>query len=68
MNKSVLTPELEIEPVHFFGPDPIILRKRGLSRNINGKYEDFKRKIEDPEYMNFAINKIAMELTHFLSK
>ncbi|MCB1140691.1 MAG: hypothetical protein H7A24_07950 [Leptospiraceae bacterium] len=60
MGKSI--PEME------FGPDPIILRKRGLARNIRTKFDLYKKKIEDPSYMEFAINKIALELTHFLSK
>jgi hypothetical protein len=51
-----------------FGPDPIILRKRGQARNVRSKYGMYKQRIEDPEYMEYAINKIAMELTHFLSK
>ena len=51
-----------------FGPNPIILRKRGIYRDMQNKYDLYKRKIEDPGYMEFAINKIAVELTHFLSK
>ncbi len=54
--------------VQEYGPDPIILRKRGISRNTRQKYDLYKRKINDPDYMDFAINKIAVELTHFLSK
>jgi hypothetical protein len=55
-------------PVHEYGPDPVILRKRGISRVAKEKFELYKKKIEDPDYMEFAINKIALELTHFLSK
>ncbi|MDX1959202.1 MAG: hypothetical protein SFU98_11555 [Leptospiraceae bacterium] len=51
-----------------FGPDPIMLRKRGNARNVKSRYSLYKQKINDPNYMEYAINKIAMELTHFLSK
>ncbi|MEM7179980.1 MAG: hypothetical protein AAF518_03645 [Spirochaetota bacterium] len=50
-----------------YGPDPIILRKRGSARNMHKKFELYKRKVDDPKYMEFAINKIALELSHFLS-
>ncbi len=55
-------------PESEYGPDPVILRKRGLARNTHSKFELYKKKLNDPYYMEFAINKIAMELTHFLSK
>jgi hypothetical protein len=51
-----------------FGPDPILLRKRGISRKISGKFEIYKKRINNPFYVDYAINKIALELTHFLSK
>lgn len=54
--------------VQEYGPDPMILRKRGISRVAREKFELYKKKIEDPDYMEYAINKIAVELTHFLSK
>ncbi|EPG67047.1 hypothetical protein ACE5IS_12610 [Leptospira wolffii] len=50
-----------------FGPDPVILRKRGVPIKKR-KFEDYKKKIEDENYIDFAIDKIAMELSHFLSK
>ncbi len=55
-------------PESDYGPDPVILRKRGLARNTHSKFDLYKKKLEDPYYMEFAINKIAMELTHFLTK
>lgn len=51
-----------------YGPDPVILRKRGAARKLEKKFELYKKKIEDKGYMDFAINKIALELTHFLSR
>lgn len=54
--------------VEDYGPDPVILRKRGVARKVQEKFDIYKRKIEDPNYMEYAINKIAVELTHFLSK
>lgn len=51
-----------------FGPDPIILRKQGVSNSEKKKFDLYKKRLDDPSYMDFAINKIAMELSHFLSK
>ncbi|MCB1158458.1 MAG: hypothetical protein H7A25_13225 [Leptospiraceae bacterium] len=47
--------------------DPMINRKIA-GKTIRRKFELYKTKLEDPHYMDFAINKIAMELTHFISK
>jgi len=58
----------QIVPESEYGPDPVMLRKRGLARNTHTKFELYKKKLNDPYYMEYAINKIAMELTHFLSK
>lgn len=58
----------KLKPVSKYGPDPILLRKRGIARIARERYELYKRRIEDPDYMEYAINKIASELTHFLSK
>ncbi len=57
-----------LKQVNQYGPDPILLRKRGIARIAREKYELYKRRIEDPNYMEYAINKIASEITHFLSK
>lgn len=54
--------------VEEYGPDPILLRKTGAVNDSRKKFDQYKRKINDPNYMDFAINKIAMELSHFLSK
>ncbi|MCG6140886.1 hypothetical protein EHQ23_08280 [Leptospira bourretii] len=51
-----------------FGPDPVLLRKRGMASTIQKKFENYKKKIDDPAYMDYAINKIAMEISHFISK
>ncbi len=51
-----------------FGPDPIILRKKGVTSTAKKKFDLYKKRLDDPNYMDFAINKIAMELSHFLSK
>jgi hypothetical protein len=58
----------EKEKTTEYGPDPMILRKRGISRVAREKFELYKKRIEDPQYMEYAINKIAVELTHFLSR
>ena len=67
MNKMIQTTGTLLDPSDL---DQILLYfgKRGISRNLQNKYDLYKRKIEDPGYMDFAINKIAVELTHFLSK
>ncbi|HMV79952.1 MAG TPA: hypothetical protein PL048_21200 [Leptospiraceae bacterium] len=50
-------------------PEPIMIRKRGSQKNTaEPVFAAYKKKIEDPAYMDYAINKIALELTHFLSK
>lgn len=58
----------KLKPVSQYGPDPVLLRKRGVARIAKERFELYKRRIEDPAYMEYAINKIASELTHFLSK
>jgi len=50
-----------------YGPDPVLMKKKGLpsdERNI----ADFKKKIKDDNYMDHAIDRIALELMHFLAK
>ena len=51
-----------------YGPDPVILRKKGMESPLLRKYEIYKQRIESPEYMDYAIGKIAMEISHFLQK
>ncbi|TGN08268.1 hypothetical protein [Leptospira ilyithenensis] len=51
-----------------FGPDPVLLRKRGMASTIEKKSSTYKKKVNDPAYMDYAINKIAMEISHFISK
>ncbi len=51
-----------------FGYDPVVLRKQGIMSNHHRDISSFKRKIIDDRYMEHAINRIAMELSHFLAK
>ncbi len=51
-----------------FGPDPVLLRKSGKSQKQKKKSETYRKRIEDPKYMDYAINKIAVELLHFIQK
>lgn len=51
-----------------FGYDPVVLRKQGITVNDRRDISEYKRKIIDDRYMEHAINRIAMELSHFLSK
>lgn len=50
-----------------YGPDPVLMKKKGMpsdERNIS----EFKKKIMDDHYMEHAIDRIALELMHFLAK
>ena len=51
-----------------YGPDPVLMKKKGLSQPIPRDISEYKKKIRDDNYMEHAINRIAMELSHFLSK
>ena len=51
-----------------FGPDPLLQRKQGLKNSLSRDLLGYKDKIEDAGYMRYAIDKIAMELMHFLVK
>ncbi|MCB1326099.1 MAG: hypothetical protein H7A21_20280 [Spirochaetales bacterium] len=51
-----------------FGPDPVLLKKRGLSDSNPRNISDYKERIKDKDYMEHAIDRIAMELMHFLAK
>ena len=59
---------LKHQETDVYGPDPVILRKRGLQATQNKKFKNYKSKIDDQDYIDFAINKIALELSHFLTK
>ncbi|MCB1308618.1 MAG: hypothetical protein KDK30_10575 [Leptospiraceae bacterium] len=51
-----------------FGPDPVLMKKQGLAGSQPREIKEFKARIKDPAYMDHAINRIAMELMHFLVK
>ena len=51
-----------------YGPDPVLLKKQGLPNPAPRDISEYKKKILDEKYMEHAINRIAMELSHFLSK
>jgi hypothetical protein len=64
--KTLLDQEIPVEGSDF-GPDPILMKKRGLPyerRNI----AEFKKKIQDMDYMDHAIDRIALELMHFIAR
>jgi hypothetical protein len=64
MEKVII--DAKTNPDLYYNPDPKILKKKGQSRDISDRYELYKRKISDPKYLNYAIDKLALELTHFL--
>jgi len=51
-----------------FGPDPVLMKKKGLSNTEPRDISIYKKKIVDENYLEHAIDRIAMELSHFLSK
>lgn len=64
--KTLLEPDMDVQKERF-GPDPLLLRKQGQeiqSRDVTV----YKNKIIDDDYMEHAINRIAMELSHFLAR
>lgn len=63
-----ITVQGNLAEVGDFGPDPVMLRKSGQSSKIVKRSEAYKKRLEDPTYMDFAIDKIAVELLHFISK
>lgn len=48
------------------GPDPLLMKKRGIPVQGPRDIKAYKKKIRDDVYMDHAINRIAMELMHFL--
>ncbi|MCB1190001.1 MAG: hypothetical protein H7A23_12740 [Leptospiraceae bacterium] len=46
---------------------PILVQKSPYLKKSE-KYELYKKKIENQKYLEFAIDEIALELTHYLSK
>jgi len=65
--KTLLDRENSV-PGEEFGPDPILMRKKGLPNPHPRDISEYKKKITDDSYMEHAIDRIAMELMHFLSK
>ena len=51
-----------------FGPDPLLCRKKGLGDTLPRDIPEYKSKVENESYMNHAIDRIALELMHFLVK
>lgn len=48
--------------------NPIHLVNKQYSKNQKSKYNYYKKKIQNKDYIEFAIDEIALELTHYLSK
>lgn len=51
-----------------YGPDPVLMKKIGARDFRPNDLSYYKKKIIDKEYLDYAINRIAMELSHFLSR
>ena len=51
-----------------FRSDPLLHKKKGLRDALPRDILNYKNKVEDKNYMNYAINKIAVELMHFIVK
>ena len=63
--RNWFSPSLESDPE--FGPDPLMMRKTGQKKK-RASVTEYKDRLSDPRYMDHAIDKIAQELSHFLSK
>ncbi|MFN3603331.1 MAG: hypothetical protein ACK4UJ_01340 [Leptonema sp. (in: bacteria)] len=48
--------------------DPMVLKKQGLDYLRRKDISYYKKKIIDENYMEHAIQRIAMELSHFIIK
>ncbi|GIX43395.1 MAG: hypothetical protein KatS3mg129_3128 [Leptospiraceae bacterium] len=48
--------------------DPLVLKKQGITYFQKKDISYYKKKIIDEKYMEHAINRIAMELSHFILK
>ncbi len=59
LNKNFLEDEWE---------DPLVLKKQGIAFFKKKDISYYKKKIIDEKYMEHAINRIAMELSHFILK
>lgn len=64
--RTLLEADLALESPGY-GPDPVLMKKKGTP-NLSRDITDFKKKIHDKQYMDHAINRIAMELMHFLAR
>lgn len=65
--KTIYAEERRIRLPADYGPDPILMKKKGQAMPVRD-IKEFKKKIVDENYIDHAINKIAMELSHFLTK
>ncbi len=68
MNMKTLLKQEFSEDTNIFGPDPLLHRKQGLKDTLQRDVVNYKEKLQDKKYMNYAIDKIAVELMHFLVK
>ena len=65
--KTLLKQEVSLQ-WEDFGPDPILMKKSGNSDPRPRDISEYKKKIVDEKYLDHAIDRIAMELSHFLAK
>lgn len=63
--RNWFSPVPEVNPK--YGPDPLLMRKTGQKKKRAGVGE-YKRRLDDDQYLDHAIDKIAQELSHFLVK
>ena len=65
---NTLTKKKQADRENSFWLDPLLLKKQGQKKALNQDINDYKTKIQDEKYINYAIDKIALELMHFLIK
>lgn len=58
----------EFEENKEFEQDPMVLKKQGIEYFRKKDISYYKKKIIDENYLEHAIQRIAMELSHFILK
>ncbi len=68
VNMKTLLEKNHVKDERSFGPDPLLYKKKGLASNLPRDILEYRNKMRDDGYMKYAIDKIAVELMHFLVK
>lgn len=66
--ESIIDSNLNINSMEDEWEDPLVLKKQGIAFFKKKDISYYKKKIIDEKYLDNAINRIAMELSHFILK